>query len=384
LVLQLYSKKLQQAGFEVQIAGDGLMAIKALGGPPPDLMVLDLMMPRFSGEDVLKFMATKPDLANVSVVVLTNSFMTEQARSVAPFKVSRALFKGESTPAKMLEVVTQLMGAQTSGSAPSAAPVAPVAPAAAPVAPVANHDTSLANSEAREQFFKIASAAFKELRTVSRDFALDPEVASSSGNLAEFYRQVHHLTGAASLARLGNIALMGGALEALLFELGLKSQFINPSTILTVAASVEFLDVLSEDARAGRPSEPLSREVLVVDDDPLANRIAMSAISRANLNGQAVENPRAALDLMAQKRFDLVLLDVEMPQMNGFELCRKLRHLPGYAKTPVIYVTAHSDFESRSHGILAGGNDLIAKPIFPIELAVKAVAHLIRSRRLAA
>jgi DNA-binding response OmpR family regulator len=47
----------------------------------------------------------------------------------------------------------------------------------------------------------------------------------------------------------------------------------------------------------------------------------------------------------------------------------------------VIYLTAHTDFDSRARSIISGGNDLIAKPIFPIELAVKAVAHLIRGRR---
>ena len=122
-------------------------------------------------------------------------------------------------------------------------------------------------------------------------------------------------------------------------------------------------------------------EVLVVDDDPLANRIAMSALTRANLMGQAAEGAVAALELLSRKQFALVLLDIEMPHMTGFEVCRRLRAMPGYEKTPVIYVTAHSDFESRSRSIISGGSDLIAKPIFPIELAVKAVAHLIGSSR---
>jgi CheY-like chemotaxis protein len=144
---------------------------------------------------------------------------------------------------------------------------------------------------------------------------------------------------------------------------------------------VAFLGVLIEDVRAGRPTEPMSRDVLVVDDDPLANRIAMSALTRANLMGQAAEGPVAALELLSRKQFALVLLDIEMPHLTGFEVCRRLRALPGYEKTPVIYVTAHSDFESRSRSIISGGSDLIAKPIFPIELAVKAVAHLIGSSR---
>jgi len=58
-----------------------------------------------------------------------------------------------------------------------------------------------------------------------------------------------------------------------------------------------------------------------------------------------------------------------------------LRLMPGYAKTPVIYVTLHSDFETRTRTAISGGNDLIGKPILPTELAVKALMHLLKSQR---
>ena len=74
-----------------------------------------------------------------------------------------------------------------------------------------------------------------------------------------------------------------------------------------------------------------------------------------------------------------MLLDVAMPDMDGFELCKQLRRLPEYHKTPIIFVTAHGDFESRAQSVLSGGNDLISKPILPIELAVKAVTHLLKA-----
>jgi CheY-like chemotaxis protein len=54
--------------------------------------------------------------------------------------------------------------------------------------------------------------------------------------------------------------------------------------------------------------------------------------------------------------------------------------LPGYQHTPVIYVTAHTDFESRAKSILSGGGDFISKPILAMELAVKALAHLLGKR----
>jgi len=73
-----------------------------------------------------------------------------------------------------------------------------------------------------------------------------------------------------------------------------------------------------------------------------------------------------------------VLLDIAMPGMDGFELCQRLRKLPGYQKTPVLYVTANDDFENRAKGVLSGGDDLISKPVFPMDLAVKAVALLLK------
>ena len=362
LVLELYRKKLAAGGFEVRTANDGLDAIRILGNYVPDFVVLDLMMPKLTGVDVIKYMRGKPALAKIPVAVLTNSFMGDQARGVNALGVAHAIVKGDCTPTKMLELANQVFDGVT-----SPAPTAPI-------------DTSVAKDDARENFLKNAATDFTDLRAVSVEFAQDPAAAGRTGNLAELCRHVHHMAGAAASARCHHVALMSGALEALLFELVEKPQFINPSTSRTVSASVEFLGLLVENARNGRRMDNFTAEVLVVDDDPLANRIALAALSRARLTARSVENPVAALELLAKQAFDLVLLDVEMPQMTGFEVCRNLRQLPGYETTPVIYVTSHGDFETRAKSILVGANDLIAKPIFPIELAVKSVAHLIRSK----
>ena len=55
----------------------------------------------------------------------------------------------------------------------------------------------------------------------------------------------------------------------------------------------------------------------------------------------------------------------DKPGLDGFELCKRLRALPGYKLTPVIYVTGHDDFGNRAKSTLSGGNDLIAKPFLP-------------------
>ncbi|MBP9901921.1 MAG: response regulator [Verrucomicrobia subdivision 3 bacterium] len=367
VVRLLYQRKLEQGGFEVALAEDGLQAIQLLGAHTPDLVLLDLMMPKLSGDNVLRFIRTHPKLAKLPVVVLTNAFMSDQARTVSALGVARAIVKADCTPDKMLEIAGQLLNLNSRSPEIPPAPAAPLAPTDVP-------------DPAREQFLANSVSVVGDLRELCLEFKSSPESAARSGNLAELYSQTHHLTGAAGLAGCHHLALMGGAVEALLFELVEKPQFINPSTARTVVSSLDYLALLFEDARSVRRAETLTGEVLIVDDDALVNRMALAALSRAKLSAQASENPLAALDLLAKTRFDLFLLDIEMPQLNGYELCRKIRCLPGYEKTPVIYITAHGDFESRAKSILAGGNDLIAKPIFPIELAVKAVTHLIRGR----
>jgi CheY-like chemotaxis protein len=69
-----------------------------------------------------------------------------------------------------------------------------------------------------------------------------------------------------------------------------------------------------------------------------------------------------------------------MPGMNGFELCTRLRQLPAHKHTPVVFVTVLADFGSRTESAMSGGNDLIAKPFLFLELAVKALVHVLRTQ----
>jgi PleD family two-component response regulator len=75
-----------------------------------------------------------------------------------------------------------------------------------------------------------------------------------------------------------------------------------------------------------------------------------------------------------------VFLDVNMPGMTGFELCSKLRALPRHKKTPVIFVTILSDFDSHTRSKAAGGNDFIVKPFLSTELTLKALIHILRGK----
>jgi DNA-binding response OmpR family regulator len=117
-----------------------------------------------------------------------------------------------------------------------------------------------------------------------------------------------------------------------------------------------------------------------VDDEAISRRAVVYALEKAKLKSVNVEDPAAAYDLLLENRYDLIVLDVDMPGMNGFELCTKLRTLPAHKKTPVVFVTSLNDFESRANSTMSGGNDFIAKPFLFIELAVKALVYVLRGR----
>jgi CheY-like chemotaxis protein len=121
----------------------------------------------------------------------------------------------------------------------------------------------------------------------------------------------------------------------------------------------------------------------VVDDEPLTNRALVHALSRANVKPTSTDSSAKALDMIRANRYDLILLDYMMPGMDGLELYRRLRELPQYTHTPVIFVTSALDFKQRAQEILNQGNDVIAKPILPIELAVKALCHLMKHQTAA-
>lgn len=120
--------------------------------------------------------------------------------------------------------------------------------------------------------------------------------------------------------------------------------------------------------------------ILLVDDDPLIIR-SIGRILSTVAELRFATNGEAALRLAHESMPDLVLLDSEMPGMNGFQVCRALKSDPETADVPIIFVTSHSDTEMHIAGLEAGAVDFIAKPISEPLLLARVKSQL-RIKRL--
>lgn len=119
------------------------------------------------------------------------------------------------------------------------------------------------------------------------------------------------------------------------------------------------------------------KKVLVVDDDDKNLKFLGSLLEFYNYDHEEARNGVEALEKTETYKPDLILLDIMMPEMDGYEACRRLKNKPETRNIPVVIITALSDKKSRIEGLNAGANDFLTKPVDKTELALR-VKNLLR------
>ena len=123
-------------------------------------------------------------------------------------------------------------------------------------------------------------------------------------------------------------------------------------------------------------------KILVVDDDEMMRKMVSQVVARQGMEVILASDGLEAVQLAAEQRPDLILMDVMMPQMDGFQACRRIRTNPATAFIPIILLTAVDTLEQKVNGFEAGADDYLAKPFEPKELLVRISALLRRYAQL--
>ncbi len=397
IVAHVYRSRLEKEGFQVEVAPDGQLGHHLLHQWKPDGLLLDLMLPKLNGIDLLKKVRAVREFEKLPIVVFTNAYVANMIHEAFSSGASAVYNKSTVTPRQIIDVLSNMLSPDGRAAANAAAagvaaleakPVpapAPVVvlppPNRAPEKPTATNATDDASfqKELQASFLGGSAAAVIEMRKQLQETSKADE-ASRSSCVEALYRKVRSFTSGAGMAGILYVAKFGAAVEALLKEMLDKPKTVNLSTLRTVAQAVDFFGELCKAGHAPDLAENPPIDILIVDDEVLSRRAIVYALEKAFLKAAAVEDSEAALARAKVTRFDLIFIDVNMPGLTGFQLCDKLREHGLNKVTPIIFVTGTTDFQVRAQSTLRGASDLIAKPFMFIELTVKALTFALRHR----
>ena len=462
IVSSVYKNLLESRGFAVEIANDGQSGYYKMTEVQPDAVLLDIMLPKMNGVEILKKIRAQRSFQNVPILVFTNAYVPNMVETALQAGANFVFSKSTLTPQQLIDALNHSFGSsinalpasvgmqvnpqlaspspaapapppQPAGwasspassspdtewlggaasfytpppqplpsqlppamaSGPIAAPIpqpgpvmtpsfkhqAPAEPAPAP-APAPSAEDAMLQKELKVEFMKTVDGSVTKMRQGLNELNRVNTDAARAENLDLLFHQIRTIGSNASLAGYRPAGDLCAALEALLAELVEKPKNLNPSIQRTLGNTIDIITQLLVRRVEENVLEVPPPAILVVDDEVLSRRAVTFALDKGRLKSTAIENPEEALRLASLQPFDLIFLDVQMPGLNGFDLCAQIRAKQINRNTPVIFVTSMSDFKSRARSTMSGATDLIAKPFMFIELTVKAIATLISNRVL--
>jgi DNA-binding response OmpR family regulator len=357
LLSNFYREHLENDGFIVEAVRSGDAALRAAEERQPDAVVIDALTPGREADDVIRELRARPATQQVPIVALPGS-RAPMMKAVQQAGATRVLNRAMNMPAEVTDALQAALGQHRTATIDRCVPLQP-----------------------EESWLKISSANAPEaLNTMRHSVQAATRETEDRPALRELLQEVHGFTEQMNLFGHHSLFSFAAAVEGLVFDLNRFPEQANASTLRTVGQAIDFCGVLLREARRQEIKDPASAQILVVDDEDGARKIIMAAMGLVNLKAVAADTPSAALAALRTQPFDLIFLDVGLPEMTGFELGTRVRGLPMHDKTPIVFITGMSTFQNRVQSSLSGGNDFIAKPFNLHELSVKAITLILKAQ----
>jgi len=353
-IIAVYVTKLKRAGLDVESVMDGAEAVRRLDAVKPDLVILDLNMPKLNGIEVLKHIRNSPALAALPVLVLTNVCSDSVMRETWDARPTRYLIKRETTPnAVVEEVVTLLKSAAPPAAAPEEGPppAAPdaVAPPAAPAggggAP-AGWDSLIA-ARLREVLAARTADSFRDALYRFRETAA-PQIghcrAQPEGSFAVLFAE---------------------AWDSLFEELYGHPESATPSLLRAFEMCCERLRTMFGPEPAASARFFGVAVVLIVAPEDVLRESLSRILGRGIFRPIRVGDVGAALHLIRENSFQLIVVETQERD----EALDRIQALPSGARCPVIAVTDSELYRPSQKT----GFERVMKPVNPADLYAKSL-----------
>jgi CheY-like chemotaxis protein len=236
----------------------------------------------------------------------------------------------------------------------------------------------------RAEFYGRAKKRLANQRRMCEEIGRQAGDAMRKKRILDLYYELGALKAEAAFPEALPVWQLASAMEGLLREIGGKINNVTPSMRRTILGGLDVLDKL---CIPGSKPDLLTNcpfKFLVVDDDLISRQALALSLKKAFSQPDQAVDGFAAVIHTARQAYDVIFLDVQMPGMDGFELCRVIHDSELNRSTPVVFVTSQSDFDARAKSTLIGGNDLMGKPFLIFEVTVKALTLALQGRLLSA
>jgi len=205
----------------------------------------------------------------------------------------------------------------------------------------------------------------KPFKLVLMDWRMPDLDGLEAGRLIKGSSDLSHIPAVILVTAYGREELMRQAEEAGLDGFLIKP--VSPSVLFDTLARALHVGPDWEAPRVAAVTHDLRLvgDVLLVEDNLINQQVAQEILEAMGLTVSCADNGREALELLHVRDFDLVLMDIQMPEMDGYEAVRHIRAEPRYGELPIVAMTAHAMTEERKKCLAAGMNDHVPKPIDP-------------------
>jgi DNA-binding response OmpR family regulator len=354
---RFYREKLEGAGFRVDLARDLGHGLDLLQAEHPDILVLDSVLPASDAVQSLESIRAGGVAAEMPIIVLPTPHYSLSQRLETDAQVQ--LLKPSSNPlGELFQRASELLYGKTKDEGTLML-------------------ATLADENWRMGAVDAAQESVTEMRHLLHDLS---RPGADARGLAGVLQHVHRLSAQVALLSRNALTNITIAIEVMVYNLTLYPERFDALSLRTLTQAVDFLSLLLRDGTYSRMPEFDSAHIMIIEDEASARELIIAAMELVGLHANGLETPNGGLSALGSKAYDLIFLDINLPEMNGFDLCNKVRSLPLHERTPIVFLTGMASFQNRVQSSLSGGNDFIGKPFNVAELGVKALMWVMKGK----